>query len=156
RLDHRGAGVAAEDATALLAKLPSDLGIPVEGVDVFRVGSFLLAPSDMAEIVRRAHQALADPEVLGVVVTHGTDSMEETAFLAELVHHDPRPVVFTGAQRLAAAQDTDGPRNLADAITVAAGPDAAGLGALIVFDGRIYQARGTRKTQTLAGEAFST
>jgi L-asparaginase len=155
RPDHRGAGFAADDANALLGRLPGDLGVVVEGVDVFCVGSYLLTPGDMGEIARRAHQALADPEVLGVVVTHGTDALEETAFLADLVHSDPRPVVFTGAQRNAAVADTDGPRNLADAISVAACPAAAGHGVLVVFDGQVFAARGIRKTHTLAPAAFS-
>ncbi|MGW8552575.1 asparaginase [Streptomyces tubercidicus] len=155
RPDSRGAAIAADDANALLAQLPGDLRVPVEGVDVLRVGSYLLTPGDMAEIVRSAHEALADPDVLGVVVTHGTDTLEETAFLADLVHHDRRPVVFTGAQRAPSAGDTDGPRNLTDAITVAACPEAAGHGVLIVFDGQLFAARGTRKTHTLAPAAFS-
>jgi L-asparaginase len=93
--------------------------------------------------------------VLGVVVTHGTDTMEETAYLAELVHSDPRPVVFTGAQRAADVPDTDGPRNLADAVAVAADPTARDLGVLITFDGAVFAARGTRKAHTAAPAAFS-
>lgn len=155
RPDGRGASRAVDGAGTLLARLAGEPGVPVEGVDVLRVGSYLLTPGDMAAIVARAHEALADPDVLGVVVTHGTDALEETAFLADLVHEDARPVVFTGAQRDASAVDTDGPRNLADAISVAAAPEAARLGALVVFDGRIYPARGTRKTHTLAPAAFA-
>jgi L-asparaginase len=155
RPDHRGAGIAADDVNALLGRLPGDPGVPVEGVDVLRVGSYLLTPRDMSEIVLRIHRALADTDVLGVVVTHGTDALEETAFLAELVHGDPRPVVFTGAQLNAATPDTDGPRNLADAISVAASPVATGLGVLVVFGGQVFAARGTRKSHTLAPAAFS-
>lgn len=157
RPDHRGAARATDDAEALLARLsgPGRPAVPVEGVDVACVGSYLLTPAAMADVVREAHLALTDPEVLGVVVTHGTDSLEETAFLADLVHRDPRPVVFTGAQRSAATADTDGPRNLADAIAVAADPDATGHGVLIVFDGQILPARGTRKVHTLAPAAFA-
>jgi L-asparaginase len=109
----------------------------------------------MAGIAREIRRVLADDTVLGVVVTHGTDTMEESAFLAELVHDAPRPVVFTGAQRPADAPDTDGPRNLADAITVAAAPQSRDRGVLITFDGAVFGARGTRKTQTLAAAAFS-
>ncbi len=66
-------------------------------VDVFRKGSYLLTVDDMIAICARIREALTDPQVLGVVVTHGTDTMEETAYLAELTHDDARPVVFTGA-----------------------------------------------------------
>jgi L-asparaginase len=155
RQDARGASFASDDATALLERLPFEPGVPVEGRDVLCVGSYLLTLHDMAQIAQQIHQVLADDTVLGVVVTHGTDTMEETAFLAELLHDDPRPVVFTGAQRPADAPDTDGPRNLADAITVAAAPEARDRGVLITFDGVIFGTRGTRKTQTVAAAAFS-
>jgi L-asparaginase len=155
RRDARGASVASDDVDALLERLPFDVDVPVEGRDVVCVASSLLTPSDMAGIAREIRRVLADDTVLGVVVTHGTDTMEESAFLAELVHDAPRPVVFTGAQRPADAPDTDGPRNLADAITVAAAPQSRDRGVLITFDGAVFGARGTRKTQTLAAAAFS-
>ncbi|GGZ68786.1 asparaginase [Streptomyces bluensis] len=158
RPDSRGAARATDGAEALLAGLPGLPGpadVAVEGRDVARVGSYLLTPGGMAGIVREVHRALDDPDVAGVVVTHGTDTLEETAFLADLVHRDPRSVVFTGAQRHAANRDTDGPRNLADAVAVAASPQMAGCGVLIVFDGRIFAARGARKSHTLAPAAFS-
>ncbi|MQA09301.1 MAG: asparaginase [Pseudonocardiaceae bacterium] len=155
RRDERGAGFAKDDANALLARLPVDPGVALHGVDVFCLGSFLLTPWDMREVARQVAAALADPDVLGVVVTHGTDSMEETAYLTELFHADPRPVVFTGAQRPADAPDSDGPRNLADAITVAAARTARERGTLITFDGRIFAARGSRKAHTVAPAAFA-
>lgn len=151
---HRG--LAHDGADALLARLPVDPGVRVEGADVFRLGSFVLTARDMWTVATRTREALADADVAGVVVTHGTDSMEETAFLTDLFHTDPRPVVFTGAQRPADAADSDGPRNLADAVTVAAGPAARGLGVLIAFGGRIFPARGTGKAHTLAPAAFHT
>ncbi|HVV09528.1 asparaginase [Amycolatopsis sp.] len=156
RAGSNGASLASDDAGALLARLPFDVGVPVEGRDVLCVGSYLLTPPDMAGIVWAIRAALADESVLGVVVTHGTDTMEETAFLAELTHDDDRPVVFTGAQLPADAPDTDGPRNLADAIAVAASPAARGRGVLIAFGGSVFGARGTRKTHTVAANAFAT
>ncbi|TNC24214.1 asparaginase [Amycolatopsis alkalitolerans] len=155
RQNERGASLASDEVKTLLGRLPFDVAVPVEGRDVLCVGSYLLTPADMADIAREARRALGEDGVSGVVVTHGTDTMEETAFLADLVHDDPRPVVFTGAQRPADAADTDGPRNLADAIIVAADERARGRGVLITFDGAVFAARGTRKTQTLAAAAFS-
>ena len=109
----------------------------------------------MQVLATRAAEHLRDPGVTGLVVTHGTDTIEETAFLLDLVVDDERPVVLTGSQRPADAPDSDGPANLADAVTVAAHPDARGLGALIVFGGRVFAARGTRKSHTLAADTFT-
>jgi L-asparaginase len=96
-----------------------------------------------------------DPDVAGVVVTHGTDTTEETAFFLDLFHAETRPVVVTGAQRAADAPDGDGPRNLGDAVTAAASPTARGLGVLIGFGGQLFPARGTRKMHTLAADTFA-
>jgi len=91
-----------------------------------------------------------------VVVTHGTDTMEETVYLIDrLLPEDAAPVVLTGAQRGADEADTDGPRNLRDAILVAGSEQARGRGALIVFGGEIHSAREVRKTHTSAVRAFS-
>ncbi|MEU6645142.1 asparaginase [Saccharomonospora sp. NPDC046836] len=148
-------GVAHDGVSALLERLPAQPGVAIDGVDVFCLGSYLLTPADMREVARAVQEALTSDDVLGVVVTHGTDSMEETAFLTELFHADARPVVFTGAQRPADAPDSDGPRNLVDAITVATATAARDRGVLITFDGQVFAARGTRKTHTVAAAAFS-
>ncbi|GAA5166504.1 asparaginase [Pseudonocardia eucalypti] len=154
RRDEHGVAVASDPVGALLERAPLPAGVEAEGRDVGLRGSYLLTPADMAGVVRQVHLALADPEVHGVVVTHGTDTMEETSYLADLTHADPRPVVFTGAQRPADAPDADGPRNLADAVAVAAHPGARDQGALIVFAGQVFAAAGTRKTHTVALDAF--
>ncbi|MEU7854091.1 asparaginase [Nonomuraea sp. NPDC049141] len=155
RRDGQGVGLAQDRVRELLGRLPVDPGVELDGMDVLCAGSYLFTLADMREVAARTREALTDPDVLGVVVTHGTDGMEETAYLADLFHDDPRPVVFTGAQLPADAADGDGPRNLADAIAVAAGGRACGLGVLIGFDGQIFAASGTRKTHTLASSAFS-
>lgn len=159
RRSGHGPAVAIDTADDLLARFHlagnSLNGVTLDAQDIMLVGSYLLEPEDMLEIARRVHQGLRSEDVVGVVVTHGTDTMEETAYLLDLVHDDARPVVFTGAQRPADAPDTDGPRNLADAVTVASHESARGLGALIVFDGQVFAAARTRKTNTLAPAAFS-
>ncbi len=161
RRSDRGSSVATDTAGDLLARFHSVgnskslNGVTLDAQDIMLVGSYLLEPEDMLEIARRVRQGLLSEDVVGVVVTHGTDTMEETAYLVDLVHDDARPVVFTGAQRPADAPDTDGPRNLADAVAVASHESARGLGALIVFDGQVFAAAATRKTNTLASAAFS-
>ncbi|MDJ1136020.1 asparaginase [Streptomyces iconiensis] len=150
----QGSGYAAEasgDDVLAGAALPA--GISVEVVDLFKVNSSRMTSSLQLTLLRAVHDALADPGVDGVVVTHGTDTLEETAFLLDLHHTDPRPVVFTGAQRPLSAEDSDGPGNVYDALQVAA--SVHDLGVLVVFDGRVHAARGTVKTQTLAANAFA-
>jgi L-asparaginase len=112
------------------------------------VGSFLFTLELAFAIVKRADQLLQDADVAGVVVTCGTDTMEEIAYLADLIVTSDKPIVFTGAQRHAGLPDSDGPRNLHSAILVAASESAKGLGAVIVFEGEIHAARDATKTHS--------
>lgn len=155
RTDEHGVSVARASASELVDGLPWQPGVQVRAEDVFTVGGYLMSFPRMHELAERAEHHLRDPHVAGVVVTHGTDTMEETAYFLDLVVEDDRPVVLTGAQRPADAADADGPRNLADALTVATHPDCRGLGTLIVFGGSIFAARGTRKSRTLAADSFA-
>ena len=150
-----GAVRADDNGAALVDRAAHKSDVAVHSRDVFAVNSFRLSLADMLAISRAVDEALGRSQVAGVVVTHGTDTMEETAFLLDLLHDDDRPVIVTGAQRGADESDSDGPRNLADAITVAADPVARGRGVLIGFDGVLYPARGTRKVHTLRSAAFA-
>ena len=149
-----GGSRASLSASALLERVPAVDGVRVVGRDVRRVNGFALTPEDMLDVLAESRRALREADVDGVVVTHGTDTVEETAFLLDLFHGDERPVVLTGAQRPADALDPDGPANLRDAITAAAGPQARGVGVLVVFDGAVFGARGVRKVHTIASAAF--
>ena len=154
RLDQYGAAEPVDFVGGLVAGL--DVGdLVVDARDLLMKDSSALTPADQALIVREVAATLADPSVDGVVVTHGTDTAEETAYLLDLVHRDDRPVVLTGAQRSADAPDADGPGNLRDALLVAADPTARGLGVLVVFDGLVLAARGTRKVHTQEAAAFA-
>lgn len=133
------------------AAVPPDCRVDVE--DVTAVGSFAWQWSDLLALARRVEAALADG-VDGVVVTHGTDAMEEVAFLISLLHDDSRPVVFTGAQRPFDHPAADGPANLADALLVASSPTARDRGVLLAFDGQVHPARGTTKVDTLSTRGF--
>jgi L-asparaginase len=112
-----------------------------------------LAPADQLAICRAARDA--SRRGIGVVVTHGTDTLEETAMLCDVLHDADAPIVFTGAIRTATAPGADGPANLVDAVSVAAAAAAAGLGVLVVFGGEIHHARTVRKTDTTSLVAFS-
>jgi L-asparaginase len=150
---HGPGGAVATDASATL--VPTQYGdVTVRARDVLTTGSYLLDFADLRRIAEAVGQALADPGTDGVVVTHGTDTLEETAFLLDLVHSSPKPVVVTGAQRTADSPDADGPRNVAEAVRVAADENLREAGALICFSGTVRSARGARKVHTTAGSAF--
>ncbi|MFZ3473501.1 asparaginase [Streptomyces sp. 4.24] len=150
----QGSGFAADaDGAEVMATAPLPEGVTIEVVDLFSVNSPRLTTAHQLTLLRTVHEVLADPGVEGVVVTHGTDTLEESAFFVDLHHHDARSVVFTGSQRPMGAADGDGPGNLYDALLTAA--TTRGLGVLIAFAGRVHAARGTVKTQAVALDAFA-
>jgi L-asparaginase len=150
-----GGATAQDEGADLVARLDLPADVDVRVRDLFRIGSFRMTLHRVHEVARAVADELRDLAVTGVVVTHGTDTIEETAFFLDLFHDDPRPVVVTGAQRAADAPDTDGPRNLTDAVVAAAAPTTRGLGVLIGFGGQLFPARGTRKSHTLAADTFT-
>jgi L-asparaginase len=125
--------VVAASSEELLASVPElDQVAGVRVVELFTIDSSLMTPQNMLAMAREVR--VLDGEGLdGFVVTHGTDTMEESAYLVDLLHTGERPVVFTGAQRNATDRDADGPRNLVDAVRVAASPAARGLGVVVVM-----------------------
>ena len=151
-----GGVVAKTGGEELLSAVPG-LGeiADVRVEDLFKIGGYLVKPENMLEVVDRVRELDPDPDVAGFVVTHGTDTMEETAYLVDLLYAGNKPVVFTGAQRNAAESDTDGPRNLRDAVRVAASPASRGLGAVIVMGGSIEGAREAAKVHTTDLRAFA-
>jgi len=158
RVSSDGGSEAADTSADLLGRVTVPSGVDVVTQDVLSLNSFALTPRDMQTVLDAVLATLAltgQDAVDGVVVTHGTDTLEETAFLVDLFVDDQRPVVFTGAQRGADAEDSDGPANIRDALFVAAAENARSIGTVVVFDGAIFPARGTRKAHTLASAAFS-
>ena len=139
----------------LCQALPS--GLPsTEALDLERVPSSALRPSDMLGIAREVLGSLR-AGFEGVVVTHGTDTLEETAFFTDLLVGDDSDlggVVFTGAMRFASHTRADGPGNLADAVRLAASPAARGLGVLVAFGGEIHAARWVTKATTSGLQPF--
>ncbi|OMG74493.1 asparaginase [Burkholderia ubonensis] len=105
-------------------------------------------------LAARIDALMADDAVDGIVITHGTDTLEETAYALHLTVQGDKPVVLTAAMRPATALSSDGPLNLLNAVTVAAHPAARGQGVLVAFNNRIHGARDVVKTSTYAVDAF--
>lgn len=146
---------AAASGTELLGLLHHDLpGVSVEVDEFCNVGSFNIDLTLAFGLATRIAQHLARSDIAGVAVTHGTDTMEESAFLADLVVAGDKPIVFTGAQRQADEPDSDGPRNLANAIRLAAS-ELRGLGVVILFDQEFHAARDATKIHAYRVGAFN-
>jgi L-asparaginase len=143
------------DGAALVRAVP-ELGararLRVE--EVFRVGSSRITPADRLALARRVARAVADGEATGVVVTHGTDTLEETAFLLELTAPRGIPIVMTGAMRGADEPSADGPANLLAAVRVAVHAGARDRGVLVVLDEQVHAARHVRKLHDRRTGAF--
>lgn len=145
--------LAAEDLVAAVPGL-AEAGIGVEVEDFRRLPGASLELDDLAALAAAIEERL-ESGVDGVVVTQGTDTMEETAYLLDLWHTGPQPVVVTGAMRTPAQAGADGPANLLAAVQVAASDTVSGEGALVVLGGEIHAARRVRKAHTTSTDAFT-
>lgn len=150
-----GAVSAVASAAELLALVPwvTDLA-RIELLPWASVNSWNMTPAMMFDLAREAAAVLERDDVAGVVITHGTDTVEETGLMADLVIASDKPVVFVAAMRNLSEAGGDGPRNLADAIRVAADPGSRGRGALLVVNETIHAARHVTKTNTVNPATF--
>ncbi len=136
-------------AGELLAEIPGVEDIAeISAVQVCNLNSDDITSGVWLELAGTINRMAADPAVRGFVITHGTDTMEETAYFLNLTVKTAKPVVITGSMRPSTAISADGPMNLYEAVCVAASRETAGLGVLVVFSDRIYAARSVRKNST--------
>ncbi len=123
--------------------------------DMVSVGSTAIGPANWIALAERIHAIFGDePDTAGIVITHGTATLEETAYFLHLTVKTERPVVVTGAMRPPTSISTDADLNLMDAVRIAATPEAAGMGVLTVLNNEIHCAREVYKANTLRVETF--
>jgi L-asparaginase len=140
----------------LIATVPELAGVAqITPIRYRNVGSPAIGPAEWLELVRLIHQAVADdPGLAGVVVTHGTATLEETAYFLNLTVKVAVPVVVVGAMRPSSALGADGGMNLLNAVRVAGTPAARGLGVLVVLNDEINAARDVTKTSNYRVQTF--
>ncbi|MES5514331.1 asparaginase domain-containing protein, partial [Acinetobacter baumannii] len=139
-----GAGASsANSATYTAAKVPVDAlinAVPqiqdlanVSGIQALQVASESITDKELLQIARQVNELVKKPTVNGVVITHGTDTLEETAFFLNLVVHTDKPIVLVGSMRPSTALSADGPLNLYSAVALAASDDAKNKGVMVLM-----------------------
>ncbi len=126
----------------------------IKGEQISNVGSQDMSFEILLKVANRINELLATPAVDGIVVTHGTDTLEESAFFLNLVVKSDKPVVMVGSMRPSTAVSADGPLNLYNAVGVASDPNARGRGVLVLMNDWIHGAHSLTKTSTTAVQTF--
>jgi L-asparaginase len=151
----KNAPVPAISGEDLVATVPEIAKVAkIEVLNLANVPSDYMDPALWVRLQKAVVEALARPEVAGVIVSHGTDTLEETAYFLDLTVSSDKPIVLIGAQRNASEKDFDGPRNILNAARICVSPDARGKGAMIALNNQINAAREVTKTHTSDVETF--
>ena len=140
---------------ALISAVPELKKIAnVKGEQVLQIASENMTNEGLLKIAKRVNEVLAQPEISGVVITHGTDTIEETAYFLNLVTKSRKPVVVVGAMRPATALSADGPINLYNAVAIASNPASVGKGVMVSLNDQISAAREVSKVNTTSMDTF--
>jgi L-asparaginase len=140
---------------SLISAVPEMQNIAnVTGEQVLQIASENMTVEGLLKIAKRVNEILAKPEVSGVVITHGTDTLEETAYFLNLVTKSEKPVVLVGSMRPATALSADGPLNLYNAVAIATSPESVGKGVFVSLNDQISAAREVTKTNTTSLNTF--
>jgi L-asparaginase len=127
----------------------------VTGEQIASIGSQDMNDAVWLKLGKRVNELLAQADVAGVAITHGTDTMEETSYFLDLVTKSDKPVVLTGSMRPSTAMSADGPLNIYNAVAIAADPGARGRGVLVAVDDDIHSAHDVVKLHTTDVNTFS-
>jgi L-asparaginase len=144
--------ISGEDLISTVPEIASVAKIEVENLS--NIPSDYMSPDSWVSLQKAVVATLARPEVAGAIVSHGTDTLEESAYFLDLTVASNKPIVLIGAQRNASEKDFDGPRNLFNAARICVTPEAAGKGAMIAMNNQINAAREVVKTHTSDVETF--
>ncbi|HIF9337072.1 TPA: L-asparaginase 2 [Photobacterium damselae] len=140
---------------ALIAAVPDMTKIAdISGEQVVSIGSQDMNDEVWLKLAKRVNELLAQDDVDGIVITHGTDTMEETAYFLDLTVKSKKPVVLVGAMRPSTAMSADGPVNLYNAVVAATDEDSKGRGVLVTMNDTIFDARDVTKTNTTSVNTF--
>jgi L-asparaginase len=127
----------------------------IKGEQISSIGSQEMNNKVWLKLAKRVNELLAKPDVDGIVITHGTDTMEETAYFLDLTVHSDKPVVLVGAMRSSTSMSADGPMNLFNAVNVAMDKASHGKGVLVAMNEEIHSARDVTKTMTTPVQTFA-
>ena len=140
----------------ILALCDLDNDIEIELIDLFQLPSMHMTFENLNRLNEVIHEQLQDENVLGIVITHGTDSLEETAYFLDLTINDNRPIIVTGSQKSSEDVGTDVYSNLRNSILVAASKQAKNIGTCVVFNEKIFHAKYVKKSHSSSINGFGT
>lgn len=151
----KGGHVSTAPVEAIAGLIDKNQSIPPIQVDNFSTApSYEMRLEFIERLILRLTELVESDGISGVVVTQGTDTLEETSFLTDLLIDSDKPIIFTGAQLAQDHPQSDGPRNLLDAVRAAASPQAKGMGVMVAFNGQLHAARDVQKLHTSSLETF--